>query len=317
MQREEVTRTLLSSSGSAAGPRVHAQPRSSSSSSSSPKTSSRSNRTESSSASSSSASSSTSSTPVSPSLSKRQLEEEDTAVIRKILLFNEIGLKKFTQKYLQLAQGDITDPKELHQQETSLLSSLESFELGLNNAQTVRDTNAREIDYFTKLYSDLDQSIGDVREEITQLKQTLQDEKTLRQHKEEYDSLAKVINSFPSRSETTAKMDTLKKELEELGRQRLRTAQILELRSKQFALLLHTIQDLQRTLQLEEGSDLTISPLASIPSSSSSSASSTTPSSSNSERRGGQSRSSSSAKAASSGKDKAKEESLEKMDIVQ
>ncbi|XP_060926112.1 THO complex subunit 7 homolog [Limanda limanda] len=69
----------------------------------------------------------------------------------------------------------------------------------------------------------------------------------------EYDALAKVIQQHPDRHETLKQLEALK-ELQQLSHIK-ENVDKLELRKKQFHVLLSTIQELQQTLENDEKSD--------------------------------------------------------------
>ncbi|CAB4021828.1 THO complex subunit 7 homolog, partial [Paramuricea clavata] len=64
-----------------------------------------------------------------------------------------------------------------------------------------------------------------------------------------YDSLAKVIAKQPNRKETTRQIESLDKELQAMKETQETLATKLELRKKQFHLLIHTIHELQEMLE--------------------------------------------------------------------
>ncbi|XP_078399773.1 THO complex subunit 7 homolog isoform X2 [Cetorhinus maximus] len=68
----------------------------------------------------------------------------------------------------------------------------------------------------------------------------------------EYDALAKVIQQHPDRHETLQQLEALGKELEHLSHIKESVEDKLELRRKQFHVLLSTIHELQQTLESDE-----------------------------------------------------------------
>ncbi|OWY93619.1 hypothetical protein PHMEG_00036915, partial [Phytophthora megakarya] len=69
-----------------------------------------------------------------------------------------------------------------------------------------------------------------------------------RAYKDEYESIARVINKLPSRKEIEAEIEDQKKRLEEATAAIEAVDGTLDLRTKQFALLMNTIKNLQTTL---------------------------------------------------------------------
>ena len=68
----------------------------------------------------------------------------------------------------------------------------------------------------------------------------------------EYDALAKVIQHHPDRHETLKELEALGKELEHLSHIKESVEDKLELRRKQFHVLLSTIHELQQTLENDD-----------------------------------------------------------------
>lgn len=87
---------------------------------------------------------------------------------------------------------------------------------------------------------------------IESLKRELEQAKRIRKHKEECEAVARVVRRFPPRSETQQLLAVANSEAEEL-RQRLADIEAqVDLRGKQFRVLVQAIKDLQRTLD-EDG----------------------------------------------------------------
>jgi hypothetical protein len=133
----------------------------------------------------------------------------------------------------------------------------------------------------------IDSSIEKVTKEIEDLKTKVHTEKIIRAYKEEYESISRVINEYPSRKEIAAYVYTYfisvvfflggccystglydmccreiaieKKRLEESKEMITRADTKLDLRIKQFSLLMSTIQNLKATLdedaEMEEAED--------------------------------------------------------------
>lgn len=86
------------------------------------------------------------------------------------------------------------------------------------------------------------------QQRIESLKLELEQAKRIRKHKEECEAVARVVRRFPPRSETQQLLTVANSEAEEL-RQRLADIEAqVDLRGKQFRVLVQAIKDLQRTL---------------------------------------------------------------------
>jgi THO complex subunit 7 len=103
--------------------------------------------------------------------------------------------------------------------------------------------------------SSAETSIESTKREIEELKVQLEQERVVRQHKEEYEAIARLINELPARQDTENAIAALEGDLSELERDENSLQQKMDLRTKQFHLLLHTVQDLQQMIAAEEAEE--------------------------------------------------------------
>lgn len=80
--------------------------------------------------------------------------------------------------------------------------------------------------------------------DIEDAKIQLEQEKLERQHKEECEAIRRLIGAQPARSETQQAISELEKEIVALETENMAASRTLELRKKQFALLLHVVRPL-------------------------------------------------------------------------
>lgn len=185
---------------------------------------------------------------------------EDDAVIRQRLLTRttttrgEPPLKKLLKKFVAFATeiekeaDNFADCEKLYK---SFLQELSTFELPLLKTKVVIDANRREQECFKELQAGLSQQIVQAQADIEELKVQLEESKIERQHKEECEAIRRLIGAQPPRSETQKVLDELAKELSALEADNMAASRTLELRKKQFALLLHVVDDLQSTIEDE------------------------------------------------------------------
>lgn len=112
----------------------------------------------------------------------------------------------------------------------------------------------QEMKNYQLLSKTIEEGIELTKTQIEQSKENLVLAKKIRKNRMEYDVLAKVIQQQPDRKETSEKLNQLKKELDDLEGTRKHLDQRLEIRRKEFAVLMHAIQNLQQKLG-EEGDD--------------------------------------------------------------
>ena len=79
----------------------------------------------------------------------------------------------------------------------------------------------------------------------------LEQERTIRNQKEQYSALARRIHQYPSREETQAEITRLEGEIQQLEQESGAVASALELRSKRFAGFMHALHDMQLLLESE------------------------------------------------------------------
>ena len=176
---------------------------------------------------------------------------DENAVLRQRLLAKEASLRDLTKRYLQFVQAIETKPVEecqpLYQ---ALLKEIARYELAVSKARSLIDTNERQVADYDKMRQSIEEEMGTTQSDIQRLGEQLQEERKLRQQKEQYAALAHRINQYPPRQETQAEIQKLNGELETLKAEGEAVQAKLEMRSKRFAGFTHALHDLQ--LQLAE-----------------------------------------------------------------
>ncbi|XP_058488652.1 THO complex subunit 7 homolog isoform X5 [Solea solea] len=181
----------------------------------------------------------------------------DDEVIRKRLLIDGDGagddrrinvlLKSFTKWC-----SSPGPPEDFTQR---MLGTLAQCEFSMGKTMMVYNMNLREMENYEDIYRNIEQNITSAHEKITDCKKEIQRAKRIRKNRQEYDALAKIIQQHPDRHETLKQLEALDKELQQLSNIKDRVDAKLELRKKQFHVLLSTIQELQQTLDNDEKAD--------------------------------------------------------------
>ena len=109
--------------------------------------------------------------------------------------------------------------------------------------------NIKERENYEKLYCHIKQQILDAKQDIAACKEQLQQAKIVRKNKQEYDALAKIIEKHPERKLTVAEIEKLELEIDELNLKKQTLMQKLEMRQKQFHVLIYSVQLLQQILE--------------------------------------------------------------------
>lgn len=188
---------------------------------------------------------------------------EDDIIIKHRLLTRttttrgEPPLKKLQKKFTSFAveiEKDAENYSDCERLAKTFLQELTTFELPLLKSKAVIDANLREKENFNELEDEINRQILQAQADIEDLKKQLEDSKIERQHKEECEAIRRLIAMQPPRSETQKIITELEKEIAMLESENTAGSRTLELRKKQFALLLHVVDELQNTIEEEQKS---------------------------------------------------------------
>ncbi|TMW64809.1 hypothetical protein Poli38472_008976 [Pythium oligandrum] len=190
------------------------------------------------------------------------MADEELIIRRRLLtrtsVVGKAGLKKCAEGVLSLFDAlaeDGIDELTCKQEVDALLWEMEQLEFEANKTDILGYTCERELEAYETLNADIDASILKVSEEIEELMAKVQVEKTIRAYKEEYESISRVINELPSRQDLAAELAVEEKRLSEAQIALSAVDEKLDLRTKQFSLLMSTIQNLKSTLDEDTAMD--------------------------------------------------------------
>lgn len=113
----------------------------------------------------------------------------------------------------------------------------------------------QELKNYETISQTIDSGIEQAKSQIEQSKENLVLAKKIRKNRMEYDALAKIITQQPDRKKTTEKLDSLKRELNELVSSNRQLERKLEVRSNEFSVLMRSIKELQAKLDDENGTE--------------------------------------------------------------
>eukprot|EP00897_Mesotaenium_endlicherianum_P006770 jgi/Mesen1/6120/ME000311S05208 len=184
--------------------------------------------------------------------------QDDDAVIKQRLLTRttvtrgEPPLKKLIRRFTAFSgeverEGD--NLAECEKAYRALLQELATFELPLSKTQAVIDANRREQESFHVLQQELDSQIIQAQGDIAQLKVQLDGARAERRHLEDCENRRRMISAQPGRRHTEAAIAELEEELVALEAANLAGLRQLDLRKKQFSLLMHLVEELQSTVE--------------------------------------------------------------------
>ncbi|XP_063282907.1 THO complex subunit 7 homolog [Pelobates fuscus] len=180
----------------------------------------------------------------------------DDEVIRKRLLIDGDGagddrrINLLVKSFIKWCNS--SSQEEGYTQYQRMLSTLSQCEFSMGKTLLVHDMNLREMENYEEIYNNIESSIAAAHEKIAECKKQILQAKRIRKNRQEYDALAKVIQHHPDRHATLKQLDTLGVELQQLSQTKQNVEDKLELRRKQFHVLLNTIHELQQTLENDE-----------------------------------------------------------------
>ncbi|CAH9072505.1 unnamed protein product [Cuscuta europaea] len=190
-------------------------------------------------------------------------QHEDDLIIKHRLLTRttttrgEPPLKKLQKKFTAFAlevQKEADNLADCERLAKSFLQELNTFEIPLLKSKTVIEANVREKENFNDLNDEIKRQIIQTQTDIEDLKKQLEESKIERKHKEECEAIRRLIAVQPARSVTQNVITELEKEILALEAENTASSRTLELRKKQFALLLHVVDELQNTIDEEQKS---------------------------------------------------------------
>ncbi|KAJ6849431.1 THO complex subunit 7B-like [Iris pallida] len=186
---------------------------------------------------------------------------EDDVIIKHRLLTRttttrgEPPLKKLQKKFISFAlevEKDSNNYGDCERLYKAFLQEMATFEVPLLKSKAVVDANRREKESFNELQENIQRQILQTQTDIEDLKRQLEEAKIERQHKEECETIRKLIALQPPRSETQKTISDLEKEIASLEAENVAGVRTLDLRKKQFSLLLHVVDELQNTIEDEQ-----------------------------------------------------------------
>ena len=178
--------------------------------------------------------------------------------IAQRLQAKETALRNVTKKWLSFSNAiensSLDECEALHK---ALLFDLAQYEFSVGKVSALVDTNVRQVAEYDRTQQSVEAEMTTTKADIERLTKVLEQERTIRNQKEQYSALARRIHQYPSRDETQAEIGRLEAEIQELERESGAVASALELRSKRFAGFMHALHDMQQLLLESEQGEAT------------------------------------------------------------
>ncbi|KAJ8678971.1 hypothetical protein QAD02_014758 [Eretmocerus hayati] len=185
----------------------------------------------------------------------------DEEVIRRRLLIDGdgIGDDRRLNVLLKSFIKWVNNPDVDHILHERMIAQLAQCEFAQRKSRLVSSMSDQELKNYEDLSSQIDVEIEEAKKSIERTKLDLQDAKRVRKNRIEYDVLAKVINEQPDRRETDIKLATLQTELGKLKEKSQHLEEKLEMRRKQFHVLISSIHSLQAMLDENDEEMMSVS----------------------------------------------------------
>ncbi|KAL0489124.1 THO complex subunit 7 [Acrasis kona] len=186
-----------------------------------------------------------------------------TAALQARLLANTSALTRLTKKYIDFRNVCVCTTQSEQISEIDLMHTVEqlqkesvTYEFQVLKLQITSEVARLDINAIAHHLQELSDGIKSQNEQLHRLQYELEREKQLRRYRQEYDSIAGAIMELPDRSSQQNLTKTLQAELDFLAAQNEKLCTTLDLRNKQFSLLMRTVASLQESLDQEETDEL-------------------------------------------------------------
>lgn len=126
-----------------------------------------------------------------------------------------------------------------------LVKELLKYQTQMEREATVVEREAHETRRYGALAEEIEGKIDSTQTELASLREEWEEERVRRRHREEYEQMKRLINEMETRAETQASIAQVEAEIGAIDADAERSQSHLDLRKKQFHLLLHTLHALQ------------------------------------------------------------------------
>lgn len=136
-----------------------------------------------------------------------------------------------------------------------ILAALAHIEFGLVRNQFIYDMNSTEQEHYEILYKKIDCEIEKAKKKIVENKLELQEARKIRKNRQEYDVLARQILNYPDRVEMQQTIKSLEAKLENLKKSEHDLDKKIDLRRKQFSVVLQCLSSLKNLIETDTNLD--------------------------------------------------------------
>ncbi|XP_064633063.1 THO complex subunit 7 homolog [Lineus longissimus] len=177
---------------------------------------------------------------------------DDDIIRRRLLIEGDGGgddrrigsLLKMFIKWCQATESD----EESYATFQKMMMILAQCDTAMEKTLSVYEMNLTEQKTYEQLNNQIEKSIKEAFDKINECKTELQQAKRIRKNRQEYDALAKMIQQHPDRQDTMRQLEELDKEMESFKATKQSLEEKLEMRRKQFHVLIAAIHEMQSIL---------------------------------------------------------------------
>ncbi|KAJ1532106.1 hypothetical protein ONE63_000735 [Megalurothrips usitatus] len=188
----------------------------------------------------------------------------DEDVIRRRLLIDGDGtgddrrLNALLKMFVKWAGSEEPEP-EWRTVQDRMLATLAQCDTAQAKARLASATSAEELKNYEDCSQKIQHDILSAQKNIEKTKEELKKARTIRKNRIEYDLLAKVISDQPDRQKTCSELEQLKQDLSALQTTREDLEKKLDLRRKQFRVMLGSINQLEALLDESDAEIMDVS----------------------------------------------------------
>ena len=133
-----------------------------------------------------------------------------------------------------------------------MLTQLAAIEWNMTKSSLAADMNNQESNNYSLLHKKVEDGILSAQKDIDETKAELLEAKRIRKNRMEYDALAKVISTRPDRETSQNRIEQLQAEQKLLEEKEVKLEAKLDIRKKQFHVLVSSIHQLQDLLSADD-----------------------------------------------------------------
>ena len=152
------------------------------------------------------------------------------------------------QQYLTALQSGDDGVKQVKE---ALIRDITMYKIEMSQAMEATMMCDRELDESKAIEKVVEEDINRAELDISNLTKELNEQKSIRKHKEECELLARLVNTLPGKSAVGKDIAKAEDALSQLREQSQSAEYKVTMRTKQFQVLLQTIFDMKRNLEEE------------------------------------------------------------------